>query len=136
MSSIFNNKELKASVSSLEVELAKASNELDELKASSSQELASYSLQLEQSAKDLKLAGDALIESEAKLAEVEAKQDDFDSKVEAAAMVKAAAIGHPAPIQEDKLDSDAKAVMEAEYKALPAGEARAKFRSQNASLFL
>ena len=136
MSSIFNNKELKASVSSLEVELAKASNELDELKASSGQELASYSLQLEQSAKDLKLAGDALIESEAKLAEVEAKQDDFDSKVEAAAMVKAAAIGHPAPIQEDKLDSDAKAVMEAEYKALPAGEARANFRKQNPSLFL
>ena len=136
MSSIFNNKELKASVSSLEVELAKASNELDELKASSGQELASYSLQLEQSAKDLKLAGDALIESEAKLAEVEAKQDDFDSKVEAAAMVKAAAIGHPAPIQEDKLDTDAKAVLQAEYKALPAGEARAKFRSQNASLFL
>ena len=136
MSSIFNNKELKASVSSLEVELAKASNELDELKASSGQELASYSLQLEQSAKDLKTAGDALIESEAKLAEVEAKQEDFDGKVEAAAMVKAAAIGHPAPIQDDKLDSDAKAVMEAEYKALPAGEARANFRKQNPSLFL
>tara|TARA_R110001632_G_scaffold120206_1_gene232782 strand:+ start:107 stop:517 length:411 start_codon:yes stop_codon:yes gene_type:complete len=136
MSSIFNNKELKASVTSLEGELAKATSEFEELKASSGQELASYSLQLEQAAKDLKLAGDSLIESEAKLAEVEAKQEDFDGKVEAAAMVKAAAIGHPAPIQEDKLDTDAKAVLQAEYKALPAGEARAKFRSQNASLFL
>ena len=136
MSSIFNNKELKASVTSLEGELAKATSEFEELKASSGQELASYSLQLEQAAKDLKLAGDSLIESEAKLAEVEAKQDDFDSKVEAAAMVKAAAIGHPAPIQEDKLDTDAKAVLQAEYKALPAGEARANFRKQNASLFL
>ena len=96
MSSIFNNKELKASVSSLEVELAKASNELDELKASSGQELASYSLQLEQSAKDLKIAGDALIESEAKLAEVEPNKKNSNAKAKAAPML---ALYHHRPLR-------------------------------------
>ena len=132
---MFKNKELEAKIEELEASKLKLEGDLQ---SQSSEQLEAVNAKLTEASEKLvtaeasiaTLTGEAEVK-DTKITELEASQEDFDKKVDAAVTAEVAKLGEVEPIKGSASTGKDNVELNAEYKQLAPGAERADFRKKN-----